>query len=237
MFSARPAVSRVEVEPGAVVTVLDEVLTDPQALVDLAVKHRAAFAMASENAFPGLELPLPQAVLDCFGELFSQHARAAIGARRVLSASGRLSMVTLPPGQLGALQRVCHRDRLGTTADQCVGAAVLYLFQDERLGGTSFFRSRHDAATTEALMQRWSGQDGTAFEAELGWPAAYLVRSNEHFKHLAHIGARFNRLLQRQPLSRQPHRAARTAERRSGARSADAQHVFRLQARCGVRRP
>ena len=177
------------------VTLIDGVLAEPQALVDLALKHRAAFTMASENAFPGLELPLPQAVLDRFGELFSQHARAAIGARRVLSASGRLSMVTRPPESLGAIQRVCHRDRLGTTPDQCVGAAVLYLFHDQRLGGTSFFRSRHDAAATEALMRRWSRMEAVAFEAETGWHAAYLTRSNAHFEHLAHIAPRFNRLI------------------------------------------
>jgi hypothetical protein len=195
MFDPRPVVSRVGVGPGAVCTVLDGVLAEPQALVDLALKHRAAFTMARENAFPGLELPLPQTVLDRFGECFSQHARAAIGARRVLSSSGRLSMVTLPPERLGAIQRVCHRDRLGTTPDQCVGAAVLYLFHDQRLGGTSFFRSRHDAAATEALMRRWSGMQAPAFEAETGWPAAYLTRSNEHFEHLAHIAPRFNRLV------------------------------------------
>jgi Family of unknown function (DUF6445) len=195
MFSSDLAVSRTEVAPGAVVTVLDDVLAEPHTLVDLAAKHRAAFAMASMNAFPGLELPLPQAVLDRFGELFSQHGRSAIGARRVLSSSGRLSMVTLPPERLGAIQRVCHRDRLGTTPDQCVGAAVLYLFHDERLGGTSFFRSRHDAGRTETMMQRFSRMDAPAFEAETGWPAAYMTRSNEHFEHLAHIAPRFNRLI------------------------------------------
>jgi hypothetical protein len=195
VFNPQPVVSRVEVAPGVVCTVIDDVLAQPQALLELASKHRAAFTMARENAFPGLELPLPQPVLERFGEVFSQHARASIGARRLLSTSGRLSMVTLPPEHLQPLQRVCHRDRLGVAPDQCVGAAVLYLFRDARLGGTSFFRSRHDPAVTEALMRRWSMQDSTAFEAETGWPAAYLTRSNEHFEHFAHIEPRFNRLV------------------------------------------
>jgi hypothetical protein len=195
VFNPRPRISRVEVAPGASGVVLDDVLTDPQALVDLAVKHRGAFTMARENAFPGLELPLPQSVLDRFGELFSQHARAAIGARRVLSSSGRLSMVTLQPAALSPLQRVCHRDRLGTTPDQCVGAAVLYLFRDERLGGTAFFSSRHDTASTEALMQRWAGQDTATFDAETGWPPAYLTRSNQHFEQTAVVEPRFNRMI------------------------------------------
>jgi Family of unknown function (DUF6445) len=194
-FAPQPVISRVGLGPAAVVTVLDDVLSDPQALVDLALKHRAAFTMAEGNAFPGLELPLPQAMLDRFAELFSQHARAAIGARRVLSASGRLSMVTLQPASLSALQRVCHRDRLAAQADQCVGAAVLYLFRDERLGGTSFFRSRHDAQQTEALMRRWSMLDAATFEAETGAAPGYLLGSNPHFEHVARIDARFNRLI------------------------------------------
>ncbi|MDH4289419.1 MAG: DUF6445 family protein [Aquincola sp.] len=195
MFNATPSVSRVELAPGSRVTVIDDVLSDPHALVDLAVRHRTAFTRATTNAFPGLELPLPQTVLDRFAEHFSQHARAAIGARRVLSASGRLSLVTLPPAALGALQRVCHRDRLAARADQCVGAAVVYLFRDEQLGGTSFFRSRHDVAATETLIRRWSTTDAQTFTAETGWPAGYMLSSNQHFEHVARIDARWNRMV------------------------------------------
>lgn len=179
---------------GAVCTVIDDVLAEPRALVELALRHRAAFAMAQANAFPGLELPLPDSTVAAFGELFSRHARSAIGARRVISGSGRLSMVTLPPGSLAPLQRVCHRDRLDATADQCVGAAVLYLFDDPRLGGTSFFRSRHDAAATQALMQHWSRIDNARFSAETGWAPAYMTDSNQHFERLATVDARFNRM-------------------------------------------
>jgi hypothetical protein len=196
LFNPQPVVSRVPIGPdGAVCTVIDDLLADPQALVDLAARHREAFAMAETNAFPGLEMPLPDSMVRAFGEPFSQHARGAIGARRLISGSGRLSMVTLPPAALSPLQRVCHRDRLATTADQCVGAAVLYLFRDARLGGTAFFRSRHDASATEALMHHWSCLDGASFAAQTGWPAAYMTGSNQHFEHLVSVPARFNRMI------------------------------------------
>jgi Family of unknown function (DUF6445) len=146
MFNPKPTVSHLAVGAGASCFVLDDVLTEPQALVDLAHRHREAFTMASTNAFPGLELPLPQAVTDRFGELFSQYARSAIGARRVISSTGRLSMVTLQPSELSPLQRLCHRDRLAAQADQCVGAAVLYLFRNPALGGTNF-STRNTALT------------------------------------------------------------------------------------------
>lgn len=195
MFKAQPVVSRVPIGSGATCVMLDDVLDDPQALVELSVRHREAFARANSNAFPGLELPLPDAMVGLFADLFARHARSAIGARRVQSASGRLSMVTLQPEALAPLQRVCHRDRLAATVEQCVGAAVLYLFRDHRLGGTNFFRSRHDAAQTDALMQHWSRIDNTAFSAETGWSPAYLTQSNQHFERVATVEARFNRMI------------------------------------------
>lgn len=195
MFNPQPRVSRVALGERAVAVVIDELLAEPEALVDLAVRHREAFAPAAHNAFPGLELPLPDAVVDRFAECFSQHARSAIGARRVLSASGRLSMVTHRPSQLSPVQRLCHRDRLATQPDQCVGAAVLYLFHDPALGGTNFFRPRHGADDTEALIQRLGRLDNAAFSADTGWAPAYMTQSNQHFERVAVIEPRFNCLV------------------------------------------
>lgn len=195
MFNPRPQVGLVAVGDGAPCVVIDEVLTDPQALVDVALRHRKAFAPPSGNAFPGPELPLPDAAVERFVDCFSQHARGALGARRVLRATGRLSLVTLPPERLAPLQRVCHRDRLGAGGDECVAAGVLYLFRDPALGGTSFFRPRAAAAETEALMHRWAAIDPAAFERETGWPPAYMTGSNQHFEHVIEIPARWNRLI------------------------------------------
>ena len=197
MFNPDLRVSRLAVgADGADATcvVLDDVLAEPDELVALATRHREAFTVASSNAFPGLELPLPPSVVDGFSELFAQHARGAIGARRVLSATGRLSMVTLQPSQLSPLQRLCHRDRLAAQADQCVGAAVLYLFRDPALGGTGFFRSRHDGAGTEALMRRCSEIGNAQFTRETGWAPAYMTQSNMHFERTAVAEARWNRM-------------------------------------------
>jgi len=175
--------------------VLDDALEDPQALVDLAVKHCEAFTPATGNAFPGIELPLPAGVVDRFSECFAQHARSAVGARRVLSATGRLSMVTLQPAQLATIQRVCHRDRLAAADDQCAGAGVLYLFRDEALGGTNFFSAREPLDALNAQMQRWSTIDNPQFTRETGWPAAYMTGSNQHFEMTAVVPPRFNRLI------------------------------------------
>jgi Family of unknown function (DUF6445) len=151
--------------------------------------------MAQANAFPGLELPLPAGVIDRFSECFSQQARGVVGARRVVSASGRLSMVTLLPALLAPVQRVCHRDRLAAAADQCVGAGVLYLFHDAALGGTSFFRPRPEAGDIEARMRHWSAIDNATFDIETGLKPAYMTQSNAHFEKMAEVPARWNRLI------------------------------------------
>jgi hypothetical protein len=195
VFNLQPIVSHVVLADGAVCVVIDDALDDPQALVDLSVRHRAAFTLAGGNAFPGLELPLPDAVVERFGECFAQHARSPLGARRVLRASGRLSMATLPAEHLSPLQRVCHRDRLQAAADECVGAGVLYLFHDPALGGTSFYRPLATAHETDALIRHWSTIDNAQFSQETGWPVGYMTRSNQHFEQTGAVPARHNRLI------------------------------------------
>jgi Family of unknown function (DUF6445) len=195
VFNSRPTLSQLPIGDGAVCVVIDDALEDPQALVELSMCHRGAFTRAEANAFPGLELPLPDSVIERFSESFAQHARSAVGARRVLRASGRLSMVTLLPSQLAPVQRVCHRDRLGIAPDECVGAGVLYLFHDAALGGTSFFRPRLEAGDIEARMRHWSQIDNATFDRETGWPPAYMTQSNATFELTAAVSARWNRLI------------------------------------------
>lgn len=182
-------------DPAAVAVLLDDLLVDPRALVDLAALHRAAFAPPTGNAFPGPELPLPDGVVAAFAEQLTLHARRALGARRVLSGTGRLSMVTLQPAQLQPVQRLCHRDRLTTDPAQMVIAGVLYLFHDERLGGTSFFRPRIPADAVDDRMRRWAAMDRDAFERDTGWPARYMTASNEWFDREAVVPPRWNRLV------------------------------------------
>jgi hypothetical protein len=161
----------------------------------LAVRHREAFDAPRYNAYPGLELPLPASMVDRFCEVLSLHARRHLGARRVLDAHGRLSLVTLPPEQLSPLQRLCHRDRLFVSPQRCALAAVVYLFHDERLGGTSFFNPRQGAAETDELMQQWARMDRTRFEQATGVGPAYLTRDSPHFRLAAVVPPRWNRMI------------------------------------------
>jgi len=188
-------VSQLPIGDGAVCVIVDDALEDPQAMVELSVRHRDAFVAAAGNAFPGLELPLPDGAVERFSEYFAQHARSALDARRVVGASGRLSIVTLLADQLSPLQRVCHRDRLATAEDQCVGAGVLYLFHDEALGGTNFFTPRESIDDVNLRMNGWSAMDNAQFMRDTGWPPGYMTRANQHFELNAVVPPRFNRLI------------------------------------------
>lgn len=195
MLNPRPAVHTVPLGHGAPCVVVDGALLHPEALVDLALRHRAAFEPPRHNAYPGIELPLPEAMVGCFVEHFMLHARCHLPARRVLAAHGRLAMVTLPPHALGPVQRVCHRDRLEASADECAVAAVLYLFHDERLGGTSFFEALYSTAETEAMMAALAGPQGEAHAAACGLPRGYLVDDSRFFRLAAKVPPRWNRLV------------------------------------------
>lgn len=200
MFNPRPRVSLLPLNVGQSASsdhavVLDDVLIDPDALIDLADRHRQAFVPAAQNAFPGPELPLPDRVVAALNEVLLLHARKTLGARRVRRSHGRLSLVTLAPHELSPMQRLCHRDRLGTLADEIALACVVYLFKDPALGGTAFYRPRRSSEVTNATMQEVNTMSHEALTAQLGGPRGYLVRSNAWFEQTAVVPARFNRAI------------------------------------------
>lgn len=195
MIRANPVVTFVDTGGALPCVVLDNILDDPEKLVASAVAHRAAFQPAAANAYPGLELPLPDSVVQLFIEAFGRHARAALDVRRIVEGHGRLGLVTRTPDALSPIQRLCHRDRLLVGPDQRAIAGVLYLFRDPALGGTNFFTPRAPLATVEELMGRAAHMDDAEADRVLGLPRRYLTSSNDWFQFNAAIEGRFNRLI------------------------------------------
>ncbi len=197
MFNPQPRASRISlgVHLGVLhdAIVLDDFLLDAEALVAMAHQHREAFAAASSNAFPGPELPLPDRVMAAWTEALLLYAGDALGMRRARRAHGRLSIVTLQPEALGPIQRLCHRDRLGTAHGEVPLACVAYLFKDPSLGGTAFYRARQLMADTDALMHNAAANDHAWLTHELGIGPAYMTRGNAWFDQTAVVPARFNR--------------------------------------------
>lgn len=195
MFNPNPKIDAVNIDGQHVCYVIDDAVREPERLIDYALTHSDDFGMAPFNAYPGLEFHLPQAMSSQLDDFFRLHIRRQFGARRTLQMYSRLSLVTLSPHELSPIQWLCHRDRMGVPHDQCVAASVLYLFQDESLGGTSFFMPRRSAEETESLMRFAANAEPAAFTAQTGIAPGYLVDTNSHFKRVCTIPARWNRMI------------------------------------------
>ncbi len=197
MFNPRPRIQRVPIAGAGqgqdAAWVIDDVLLEPQRLRQQAIDHRHRFEAAAYNAYPGLEWQMGGEVSSPLSEFFMLHVRGLLGARRTLSMYSRLSLATLQPVQLRPLQRLCHRDRFGTTAGQGVAACVIYLFDAPALGGTSFYRPRKPLPEIDADIRRWNTLSDEAFTREIDVAPAYLCASNAHFELVRTIPAAWNR--------------------------------------------
>ena len=194
-FNPNPQVVRVPLATGQSVFVVDDVLDHPERLLALAQAVKHEFVQVPGNAFPGYQLRMDDefsAQLDAF---FRLHIRGLLDSRRSLQMVSRLSRVTLPPSQLDARQRICHRDSAGVDPRHTISASVLYLFDDPALGGTVFFAPAGNAQDTEKLVHDASVLDKDVFAKKYGWPASYMAYSNMYFKVIGRVPAKRNRII------------------------------------------
>lgn len=193
LFRARPRLSTVPLGGGRVCVVVDDALSDPQAFVAWA---RRQALRPPTFPYPGLVGAVGLPLVERVAEFFAQHARTPLGARRTIDATARLSIVCTPPEQLDPRQWQCHRDRVvQDDSAVMVAASVLYLFDDPRLGGTSFYVPRQSAAETDRLQADSQLLDAGAFGAKYGLRAGYLDGSNAYFERVAQVPAAFNRMI------------------------------------------
>ena len=172
MFNPRPAIRYIPIVDGRTCAVIDDFLLEPRKLVAYAIARREQFAMDADNFYPGPELALNQAFAFALDEFFMQHVRRSLGARRTVSVSSRLSMATMHVDRLLPLQRLCHRDADAFPPGEGVAASVAYLFDDARLGGTSFYMPKKSLAQTAQLLR--DARDGLVELAP-----SYMTASDE----------------------------------------------------------
>jgi Family of unknown function (DUF6445) len=195
MFNPRPEIQRWPILPGHDCLVIDDALLEPERWVALATRERAAFATLGHNAYPGVELRMPDGVSAKLEDFFTRHVRSLLGARRIVRMYSRLAMVTAPPSALAPAQSICHRDRMTDDPDEHIAASVLYLFKDAGLGGTSFFRPRKSERDTAVLVHDSSTLPGEVFFPGYRLPRAYMTESNDWFEKVLTVPARWNRLI------------------------------------------
>jgi hypothetical protein len=195
MFNPNPRIEVIPVVPGHDCLVIDDALCEPGRLVELAVTHRAQFEASPHNAYPGVELRMPERVSAELDRFFARHMRTRLGARRTQRMYSRLSMVTQAPAELAPRQWLCHRDRMELAPGRCIAACVLYLFESPDLGGTAFFRPVQDQAATALLVHESGLLSAPAFSTRYGIGPGYMVDSNAWFERVAAVEARWNRLI------------------------------------------
>ncbi len=164
--------------------IVDDFLQNPHELVDFAAHHAVEFTIA-KSYYPGLFVDVnDDAMTDIYRFIRFQMTKHFPFLRGNLKLSSFLSMVTFRPDELSAVQRMCHTDPAPDPSRRPY-AALLYLFENEELGGTSFFNysEKYELLKEVEAIAREEPDKALEFLLE-NFPtfrkdASYMTESNE----------------------------------------------------------
>jgi hypothetical protein len=190
---------RERIDADQLCVIVDDFLTEPAQLVDYAARHAGDFSRPNIG-YPGVQLRLDDgAMADIHRFVRSRMSKEYGFFRGRIGIRSLLSMVTVPPAELAPLQRICHIDP-NLEPGRAKYAALIYLFDDARLGGTSFYRWRNEELVWRGreLLRRdpAKGEEflRQQFETFRG-PPRYMTESNDVAELLHTVAPRFNRFV------------------------------------------
>jgi len=179
--------------------VIDDFLLNPHEAIDYAISRAEEFIML-ERAYPGLVLPMENGLTDNINRFIQREmSRMFPFCRGGINFHTQFSLATLQPEEFTWIQRLCHSDpRLAP--GRVNFAALLYLFDNPQMGGTSFFRWKDPEFWQEmTALQREDPDAGLDVLKEkfqmFRDPACYMTESNEVADLLDTVPAKFNRLV------------------------------------------
>ena len=180
--------------------IVDDFLQDPHELIEFAANRAADFSKA-KSYYPGLFIDVnDDAMKDIYRFIRFQMTEQFPFLGDDLKLSTFLAMATFKPGELSGVQRMCHTDPAPDPGRKPY-AALIYLFENEELGGTSFFkyRKKYDLLNEVEAIGREDPDKALEFLLE-NFPTfrkdpGYMTESNEIAELLRTIPARFNRLI------------------------------------------
>ena len=186
-----------QIDDDNICVVVDDFLINPESAVEYAALYADRFDIP-HRSYPGLVAEIRPA----FTEGIQRFVRSSMSKhfpflRGGIDAYSLFSMTTLKPDELSNLQRLCHSDprtRLG----RANYAGLLYLFKDESLGGTGFYRWRDRPTMEKATALELQDPDAAlAFLKEhyptYRAPPCYMTESNEIAELIDVVPAKFNR--------------------------------------------
>jgi hypothetical protein len=195
MFNPNPRIERLAIGPRNDCFVIDDALLEPERWVEYAVAHRGDFTELERNAYPGIELALPENATAQLEAFFALHLRRQLGGRRTLRRMARLSLATTTPENLSPRQCFCHVDHLQVPPGHAIAASVLYLFRDPALGGTGFYIPKKPPGEIAELVQSAAEWPPERFHAETGIARGYMSESNAWFHKVLAMEPRWNRMI------------------------------------------
>lgn len=195
MFPARHPEFRIQRlkigREGAPLLVIDNVVADPDALVELAATK--VFGDVA-SYYPGIRAKVPLTVQQFILEALRREAVEVFGmsGNSLRFTSCHFSLVTTPPEKLTYLQRIPHIDSLSGNEL----AFIHYLFKAD-LGGTAFYRHRKSGFEFVDLARRseyWRHVEAEQAAVE-GSSRGFISGDNEFYERVGRQDGVFNRML------------------------------------------
>ena len=205
-----PSLPQIEINPdllvrieqiadGHVCAIVDDFLKHPHDVVEYAANNEDAF-YTPDVGYPGLLLDVSSGTMnDVYRFIRSRMSQQFSFFKGGIALATNLSMATLRPDKLANLQRLCHTDPR-QRMDRQNYAALIYLFENEALGGTGFYEWKERELIEQAtVLEAEDPAKALAFLQEhfatYAKPACYMTESNEIAERISEIPARFNRMI------------------------------------------
>ena len=179
--------------------IVDDFLRDPDVIVEYACANEKKFEL-QQIGYPGVLCDVDRAAMSEVQRFIRSHmSRQFSFLKGDIRTTSYLSMATKQPDELAPLQRLCHTDPR-ERMDRRNYAALVYLFGDEALGGTGFYRwkeqKRIEEATALELEEPGSSLEFLQEHFDMYREAPeYMCGSNEIAELLLDVPARFNRFV------------------------------------------
>jgi len=179
--------------------IVDDFLLEPKKLIDFAVRHAGDFDSV-QSSYPGPLLRIDaSAMADIYRFIRFSMARQFPFHKGGLDFWSYLAIVAVRPSDLSYLQRICHTDP-ERNPRRAPYAALIYLFENEDLGGTGFYRWKElEIVKQIEAVGREDPDKALALLHEhfptYRRPSHYMTESNEIAELLTTIPARFNRMI------------------------------------------
>lgn len=170
--------------------IIDDVLLNPEAMLDLAAAQ--TFQAPEASAYPGLNAEAPadygRALTEALRPLL--HKGFGLPLKGALRFSSFMGLTTLPASEMRPMQRIPHFD-----SPDPHRLAVIHYFCDAHFGGTGFFRHQATGFETVSAERVAAFDRHAAAELRQGLPEGYTGPQTPYFEPIHAVDAAFNRLI------------------------------------------